>query len=112
LHVFEAETPDRIALSNRVCTALQLIEHWQDVREDAVRGRIYVPAEDRARFGVQRADLDARTTSPALRRLLAFESARAYDLLASGRELVRSLRGRARLAVAGYVGGGRAALDA
>jgi squalene synthase HpnC len=112
LHVFEAGTPDRIALSDRVCTALQLIEHWQDVGEDASRGRIYLPAEDRERFGVRRADLDARTTSPALRRLLAFESGRAYDLLASGRELVRSLHGRARLAVAGYVGGGRAALDA
>jgi phytoene/squalene synthetase len=57
LHVFEAATPERVALSDRVCTALQLVEHWQDVGEDFRRGRIYLPAEDRERFGVQRADL-------------------------------------------------------
>ena len=47
LHVFGAATPERIALSDRVCTALQLAEHWQDVGEDFRRGRIYLPAEDR-----------------------------------------------------------------
>ena len=112
LHVFGAASPERIALSDDVCTALQLIEHWQDVGEDAARGRVYLPAEDRARFGVAREELTAATTSPSLRRLLAFESERAAQLLASGARLVASLRGRARIAVAGYVGGGRAALDA
>jgi len=112
LHVFGAATDERIALSDDVCTALQLIEHWQDVGEDAARGRIYLPAEDRASFGVERGDLVAAATSPTLRGLLAFESGRAAELLSSGGSLVSSLRGRARIAVAGYVGGGRAALDA
>jgi squalene synthase HpnC len=112
LHVFDAATAEQIALSDDVCTALQLVEHWQDVGEDAARGRIYLPAEDRAAFGVAREDLTASATSEPLRRLLAFESERAAQLLASGSELVSSLRGRARLAVAGYVGGGRAALHA
>lgn len=112
LHVFGAATDERIAHSDDVCTALQLIEHWQDVGEDAARGRIYLPAEDRASFGVEREELVAATTSPSLRRLLAFESERAAELLSSGRRLVSSLRGRARIAVAGYVGGGRGALDA
>src|SRR5205823_12115026 len=52
LHVFRAATPERIELSDRVCTALQLVEHWQDVAEDCRRGRIYLPAEDLERFGV------------------------------------------------------------
>jgi squalene synthase HpnC len=112
LHVLGAASAERIALSNDVCTALQLVEHWQDVGEDACAGRIYLPAEDRARFGVRPEDLTASATSEALRELLAFESQRAADLLASGRGLVASLHGRARLAVAGYVGGGLAALDA
>ena len=112
LHVFGAADEERIALSDDVCTALQLIEHWQDVGEDAARGRVYLPAEDRASFGVSREELSAATTSPSLRRLLAFESERAARLLSSGAQLVSSLRGRARIAVAGYVGGGRAALDA
>ncbi len=51
LCVFELATPERIALSNRVCTALQLVEHLQDVAEDSSRGRIYLPEEDLLRFG-------------------------------------------------------------
>ena len=46
LGVFGAATPERVALSDRVCTALQLAEHWQDVAEDLRAGRIYLPAED------------------------------------------------------------------
>jgi squalene synthase HpnC len=112
LHVFEAATPERVALSDRVCTALQLVEHWQDVGEDFRRGRIYLPAEDRERYGVQRADLGAKSTSAPVRRLLAFEVERARRILDEGAPLVGQLHGRARIAVAGYVGGGRAALDA
>ena len=112
LHVFEVATPERVALSDRVCTALQLVEHWQDVGEDFRRGRIYLPAEDRERYGVQRADLGSKSTSAPVRRLLAFEVERARRLLDDGAPLVGQLRGRPRIAIAGYVGGGRAALDA
>jgi squalene synthase HpnC len=112
LYAFGAATPERIALSDRVCTALQLAEHWQDVAEDFARGRVYLPAEDLARFGVTDDDLGAAHASPAFRDLLAFEVARGRRLLDEGAPLVRTLRGRARIAVAGYVGGGRAAFDA
>lgn len=112
LHVFGAATADRIALSDRVCTALQLIEHWQDVREDAQNGRIYLPAEDRRRFGVEPADLTRDRAGEALRALLAFETSRADELLTEGARLVGRLTGRARLAVAGYVAGGRATISA
>jgi squalene synthase HpnC len=112
LHVFGAATPDRIALSNRVCTALQLVEHWQDIGEDFRRGRIYVPAEDLERFGVETHELGAGGGSAPLRELLQFEVERARWLLDEGAPLVRRLRGQARIAVAGYVGGGCAALDA
>jgi squalene synthase HpnC len=110
LLVFDAATPTTVELSDDVCTALQLIEHWQDVGEDARHGRVYLPAEDRDRFGVTWEDLRSTETSPALRRLLRYEAERAAELLASGGLLVAALHGRARLAVAGYVGGGRAAL--
>jgi squalene synthase HpnC len=112
LHVFGFATADRVALSDRVCTALQLAEHWQDVAEDYRAGRIYLPAEDLERFGVAAADLRAPHAGQALRRLLGFEVERARELLDDGARLVGRLEGRARLAVAGYVGGGRAALDA
>ena len=112
LHVFGAASADRIVLSDRICTALQLIEHWQDVREDVAAGRMYLPEEDRRAFGVADSDLAGEHASDALRRLLAFETARADMLLSEGAVLVGRLRGRARLAVAGYVAGGRAAIDA
>jgi squalene synthase HpnC len=112
LYVFEMATPDRIALSDRVCTALQLVEHWQDVAEDVAHGRVYLPREDLARFGVTDADLGAPETGAALRELMAFEVARARTLLDEGARLVGTLHGRARFAVAGYVGGGRANAEA
>jgi squalene synthase HpnC len=112
LYVFRAATPERIALSDSVCTALQLAEHWQDVGEDLRRGRIYLPVEDMEAFGVDAIDLAAARPSEALKSLLQFEAARGRALLDAGVDLVRSLSGRAKLAVAGYVGGGRAAFDA
>jgi squalene synthase HpnC len=112
LHVFDVATPERIALSDDVCTALQLAEHWQDVVEDLGRGRIYLPAEDLERFGVREDDL-ARSPAPeSVRALMDFEVRRAREILDRGAPLVRTLRGRPRLAVAAFVGGGHAALDA
>ncbi len=112
LALFDVDAPSAIELSDRVCTALQLIEHWQDVAEDRRAGRVYLPWEDLAAFGVTETELDGAVASPALRRLMAFQITRAAELLDSGAPLVGLLRGWARLAVAGYVAGGRAALDA
>ena len=136
LCVFGLSTPERIALSNRVCTALQLAEHLQDVAEDVLRGRVYLPAEDLERFGcsheqlielVSRGgkgmDLDGVLAGlpthseqdgrrgERLRETISFETTRARELLAAGVPLVRSVRGRPKLAVAAFVAGGRAALD-
>jgi squalene synthase HpnC len=112
LHVFGAATPGRIALSDRICTGLQLVEHWQDVGEDARRGRVYLPAEDLDRFGVEATELVAATGKADFRALMAFEVSRARQWLDEGAPLVGTLRGRARFAVAGYLGGGRANADA
>jgi squalene synthase HpnC len=112
LHVFGAATPGREALSDRVCTALQLAEHWQDVAEDLRAGRIYLPQEDMERFGCTEDDLAAPRAAPKVRAMMAFEERRARRLLDTGAPIVGTLRGAARLAVAGYVAGGRAALAA
>ncbi len=111
LGIFGAATPERVAWSDDVCTGLQLAEHWQDVAEDAAAGRVYLPAQDRQRFGVEVSDLLACPAPCVARALLAFEVARARTFLAAGTPLVSSLRGPARLAVAGFVAGGLAALD-
>jgi len=112
LYIFGVATPERIALSDSICTALQLAEHWQDVAEDLGNGRIYLPGEDLERYGCTEADLAAPTAGPAVRELMTFETDRASRLLDRGAPLVGTLRGSARLAVAGYLAGGRAALAA
>jgi len=112
LFVLEAASPSRVALSDSVCTGLQLVEHWQDVAEDLARGRVYLPQEDLERFGCTREDLTAPRPGQGFRRLMALEVGRARSLLDRGAPLARDLGGRAGLAVAAFVAGGRSALEA
>jgi squalene synthase HpnC len=96
-----------VSASDDVCTGLQLVNFLQDVPRDLALGRVYIPAEDRRRFGVSGLD----RPSDELRRLLAFESGRARDLLSSGERLAAALGGRIGRAVALFARGGLAALD-
>jgi squalene synthase HpnC len=112
LRIFGLATEDRLQLSDKVCTALQLTEHWQDVAEDHAVGRIYVPAEDLERFGVAEADLDLPSATPQLRALMEFEVERARAMLDEGAPLARTLPGRYSWAVSGFIAGGRSALRA
>jgi squalene synthase HpnC len=112
LEIFGVATPGRVEHSDRICTALQIIEHCQDIAEDRRAGRIYMPLEDLDAFGVEPSDLDAGTASLALRKLVAFEAGRARALLESGLPLLPELTGWARVAVTGYAAGGLAALAA
>jgi squalene synthase HpnC len=98
--------------SGQVCTALQLLEHWQDVAEDRGRGRTYLPTDDLDRFGVTNRDLDAPRASSRLRDLIAHETTRAVAMLDAGSVIAARLRGAPRFAVAGYIAGGHAAADA
>jgi squalene synthase HpnC len=112
LGVLGLATPGRVALSDRVCSALQLAEHWQDVAEDRARGRIYLPAADMRRFGVGEHDLVGARADARLRELMAFEVARARALLLRGAPLLETVGGRTRVALAGFISGGWAALAA
>ncbi|MFB6549014.1 squalene synthase HpnC [Streptomyces sp. NPDC056405] len=112
LAVTGTSTPERIRRSDAICTALQIVEHLQDVAEDLGRDRIYLPAEDLKRFHVQETDLAAPTANASVRALVAYEAGRARELLNEGSPLVSSVHGRLRLLLAGFVAGGRAALRA
>ncbi len=109
LGVFGMASPERIALSNSICTGLQLVEHCQDVAEDLAVGRVYLPAEDLARFGCSPGQLGEQHAGGPLRLVLAFELARARRLFEDGAALIDCLRGAPRLTVAAFVAGGRAA---
>jgi squalene synthase HpnC len=112
LLVLGCSTPERVARSDRVCIGLQLVEHLQDVAEDARMGRIYLPIEDLVTFGCPPEALLAIEHRPALRDTVAHEVRRARGLLADGAPLAAVLPARARLAVAAFSAGGIAALDA
>ena len=112
LYIMEAATPERIQSSDRICTALQIIEHTQDVAEDLANGRIYLPRQDMDACRVTEADLAEKTAGKQVRELVKFEADRARQLLDDGAPLVGTLKGAARLAIAGYVAGGRATLKA
>jgi squalene synthase HpnC len=112
LGVFGVATSNRVALSDRVCAGLQVVEHLQDIAEDHSRGRVYMPREDLDRFGCSEQDLSAPVPSAKLRALISFEAARARALLGSGGPLARTLPPAPRLAVAGFTAGGLRALDA
>jgi len=100
--------PDVVAKSDDVCTGLQLVNFLQDVPRDLELGRVYLPAEDRRRFGVTALD----RPSPELRRTLEHEAARARDLLAGGVLLQARIGGRVGRAVGLFARGGLAALAA
>ncbi|MBB4984663.1 MULTISPECIES: squalene synthase HpnC [Streptomyces] len=112
LAISGTDTPERIRRSDEICTALQIVEHLQDVAEDLARDRIYLPAEDLKRFHVTERDLAAPTAGASVRALIAFEAERARELLHAGAPLVASVHGRFRVLLAGFTAGGLAALDA
>jgi squalene synthase HpnC len=112
LYIMDAATPERIAASDSICTALQVIEHSQDVAEDLANGRIYLPKQDMDAYQVTEEDLAKPTAGQQVRGLVKFEADRAARALDEGSHLVGTLKGMARLAIAGYISGGRATLKA
>lgn len=94
--------------SDCICSALQLINFWQDAARDAAQGRIYVPQEDFFRFNTTPASFPAY---PEHRDLMRFECERAKSLMMQGIPLLAELSGRFRLEIAFTVGGGLRILE-
>jgi squalene synthase HpnC len=112
LYVLGYRDGARQELSDATCIALQLANFWQDVARDREKGRIYLPLEDMARFGVTEEEIAARRDSKSMRRLIRFEVQRARELFARGRELEGMVDRRARADVRLFRLGGEATLDA
>ena len=102
----------RVAHADAICTGLQLVNFWQDLRRDRLAGRVYLPRADMLRHGVEESMLDAPVAPPALRRLVADEVAWARDCFTAGAPLAGSAPPALRPAVAMFLGGGRAVADA
>ena len=111
LYVAGAFSPENARLADATCTALQLANFWQDVARDLAIGRIYLPREDRARFGYPESDLRSLRFTPAFAELMRFEVARARELLALGRDLVPRMKGPLAVDIDLFSRGGMAILD-
>ena len=106
LHLFAADQPDHLRWSDAICSALQLINHWQDVAIDWRKGRVYVPTEDLDRFSVSEAQIAAGRCDGPWQDLMRFQVDRATALMESGRPLGRNLKGRIGLEIRAIIAGG------
>jgi len=115
LRLYRADDLEHCRRADAICTGLQLTNFWQDVALDWRKGRVYLPAEDLARFGVAESQIGEGRCDARWSRLMAFEVARARTLLDAGRPLVRALPLRLALELKLVIAGGLrilAAIDA
>lgn len=106
LHLFDAYGTETVACSDRICTALQLINFWQDVAIDYAKDRIYLPLDDMRRFGVSEAQLTQASADHAFRALMRHQVERTRRLLHGGAALGQRLRGRIGLEIRMVIAGG------
>jgi squalene synthase HpnC len=111
LHLYGLHDARSLRQSDAICSALQLINFWQDLSVDTPRGRAYIPLDDAARHGVTLASMLAREDSPAMRRLVAEMVVWARGLMLEGAPLVHSVPGRAGWELRFVVQGGLRILD-
>lgn len=111
LALYRRDTPDNLALSDAICTGLQLANFWQDVAIDWAKGRVYLPQDDLARHGVAESQIAEARCDDAWRALMRFECARTRELLLRGRPLASRLPWRLGLELRAVVAGGLAIVD-
>ena len=97
--------------SDAICSGLQIANFWQDVAVDWRKGRVYIPQEDLARFGVSERQIEEQRVGANWQELMAFQCARARTMLRAGSPLGRALPGRLGLEIRATVLGGLAILD-
>ncbi len=106
LALFGHRDAERQALSDATCTGLQLANFWQDVTVDWQKGRLYLPLESLARFGVREEQIGRRQFTPEFRDLMRFEVERAREYFARGAPLARMVDRRLRLDLELFTRGG------
>ncbi len=112
LHLYGAATPENLQRSDAVCSALQLINFYQDLAQDIdENNRIYIPLDELARFAVTEDDFRLHHNNAALRALLDYQIDRARTLLHSGAPLGNMLRGRIGFELRLVIHGGLRVLD-
>ena len=110
LALHEVDDPDALRESDCVCTGLQLTNFWQDLGRDLARGRVFLPREDLARFGLHPEDFFHPVNRGRLSRVLVHECRAVHDLYDRGRPIVHRIPGGLALQIRMTIAGGRAVL--
>jgi phytoene synthase len=112
LHLFKRTNESNLRASDAICSALQLINHWQDVDVDYVKDdRVYLPQDEMACFGVTERHLKEKLSDGAWQALMKFQVGRARELMLSGRALGHALPGRIGLEIRATIQGGLRILE-
>jgi squalene synthase HpnC len=111
LHLYRETEPRSLACSDRICSALQLINFLQDIPIDYAKGRIYMPADEMRRFDIDESELAASNTNPNWKPFMQFQIERARNMLLGGAPLGRVLAGRIGLELRMIVRGGERILE-
>jgi len=111
LHLYEEATPQNLVYSDNICTSLQLINFWQDVKKDYAIGRVYIPLDDMARFGVTEQQIALGNPDKLWRDLMRFQVNRARDMMKNGAPLGTILTGRIGLEMRLIIAGGNRILQ-
>ena len=106
LHLYREATPVNVAYSDSICTSLQLINFWQDVARDYAIGRIYLPQDEMAQYGVKESSIAHGNTDAAWKELMKFQVNRARAMMLSGAPLGSILTGRIGLEMRMIIAGG------
>ena len=111
LRLYGRSDARNVACSDAICSALQLINFWQDVEIDFRKDRIYLPQDDMAKFGVTEGQIAARDASGGWWDLIRFQTERARRLMLAGAPLATRLPGRIGLEIRAVVQGGLRILE-
>jgi squalene synthase HpnC len=111
LQLFRRNEPALAAMSDAICSGLQLTNFWQDVAIDWKKGRVYIPREELDRFGVSEDDIAGANRGPRWQALIRFETERTRNMLRAGAPLASALGGRIGMELRLVVQGGLRILE-
>jgi phytoene synthase len=106
LHLYEEASPQNLVYSDHICTSLQLINFWQDVKKDIMIGRIYIPQDDMHTYGIDENQITQGRTSRAWQDLMRFQVQRTREMISIGAPLGSILVGRIGLEMRLIIAGG------
>lgn len=111
LHLYGQTDERSLGQSDGICTALQLINFWQDVALDWQKGRVYIPQDDLQKFGISEQQIADGKVNLPFQQLMAYECERAFKMLHAGSPLGRTLKGRIGFELRMIVMGGQTILQ-